>query len=86
VHRAVIETQKAAQNLLKKRRATTTSHHAVGSRHRDDVLRWNEALCSLFSSVLVLMIFKVQQAVHKITFYKGRVNTGPHGPFNYLGF
>jgi hypothetical protein len=48
VHRAVIETQKAAQNQLKKRLATTTTHHAVGSRHRDDVARWNEALCSLF--------------------------------------
>jgi hypothetical protein len=47
----VIGTQKAAQNRLKKRRATTTTHHAVGSRHRDDVARWNEALCSLFSSV-----------------------------------
>ena len=50
-HRAVIETKKAAQNRLKKRRATTTTQHAVGSRHRDDVARWNEALCSLFSSV-----------------------------------
>jgi hypothetical protein len=46
VHRAVIETQNAAQNRLKKRRATTTTHHAVGSRHRGDVARWNEALCS----------------------------------------
>jgi hypothetical protein len=51
VHRAVIETQKAAQNRLKKRLATTTTHHAVGSRYRDDVVRWNEAFCSLFSSV-----------------------------------
>jgi hypothetical protein len=51
VHRAVIETQKAAQNRLKKRRATLTIYHAVGSRHRDDVVRWNEAFCSLFSSV-----------------------------------
>jgi hypothetical protein len=51
VHRAVIETQKAAQNRLKKRLATTTTHHAVGIRHRDDVARWNEAFCSLFSSV-----------------------------------
>ena len=68
VHRAVIETQKAAQNRLKKRRATTTTHHAVGSRHRDDVARWNEAFCSLFSSVF----FKVQQAVHKTTFYSGQ--------------
>jgi hypothetical protein len=47
----VIETQKAAKNRLNKRRATTTTHHAVGSGHRDDVARWNEALCSLFSSV-----------------------------------
>jgi hypothetical protein len=31
-HRAVIGTQKAAQNRLKKRQATTTTHHAVGSR------------------------------------------------------
>jgi hypothetical protein len=51
VHRAVIQTQKAAQNRLKKRRGTTTTHHAIGSRHRDDVARWNEAFCSLFSSV-----------------------------------
>jgi hypothetical protein len=50
-HRAVIETQKAAQNWLKKRRATTATHLAVGSRHRDDVVRWNEEFCSLFSSV-----------------------------------
>jgi hypothetical protein len=50
-HRAVIETQKAAQNRLEKRRATTTTHHAVGSRHRYDAFRWNEAFCSLFSSV-----------------------------------
>jgi hypothetical protein len=48
----MIQTQKAAQNRLKKRRATTTTHHAAGSRHRDDVVRWNEAFCSLFSSVL----------------------------------
>ena len=47
-HRAVIETQKAVQNRLKKRRATTKTHHAAGSRHRDDVVRWNEAFCSLF--------------------------------------
>ena len=67
VHRAVIETQKAAQNRLKKRLATTATHHAVGSRHRDDVVRWNEAFCSLFSSVF----FKVQQTVHKTTFYSG---------------
>jgi hypothetical protein len=59
VHRAVFETQKADQNRLKKRRATTTTHHAVGSRHRGDVARWNEALYSLFSSVF----FKVQQTV-----------------------
>ena len=65
VHRAVIETKKAAQNRLKKRLATTATHHAVGSRHRDDVVRWNEAFCSLFSSVF----FKVQQTVHKTTFY-----------------
>jgi hypothetical protein len=31
VHRAVIKTQKADQNRLKKRRATTTTHHAAGS-------------------------------------------------------
>jgi uncharacterized membrane protein len=67
VHRAVIKTQKAAQNRLKKRRATTTTHHAVGSRHRDDVARWNGAFCSLFSSVF----FNVQQTVHKTTFYSG---------------
>jgi hypothetical protein len=48
VHRAVIETQKAAKNRLKKRRATTTTHHAVGSRHRGDVARWNGAFCSYF--------------------------------------
>ena len=54
VHRAVLETQKAAKNRLKKRRATTTTHHAVGSRHRDEVVRWNEAFCSLFSSVFCL--------------------------------
>jgi hypothetical protein len=63
----VIETQKAAQNRLKKRRTTTTTQHAVGSRHRGDVVRWNEAFCSLFSSVF----FKVQQTVHKTTFYSG---------------
>jgi len=63
----VIETQKAAQHWLKKKRATTTTHHAVGSRHRDDIVRWNEALCSLFTSVF----FKVQKAVHKTTFYSG---------------
>jgi hypothetical protein len=54
VHRAVIETQKAAQNRLKKRLATTTTHtthHAVGSRHRGDIARWNEEFYSLFSSV-----------------------------------
>jgi hypothetical protein len=62
----VIETQKAAQNWLKKRRATTTTHHAVGNRHRDDVARCNEAFFSLFSSVLFL---KIQQTVHKRTFY-----------------
>jgi hypothetical protein len=50
-HCAVIETQKAAKTRLKKRRATTTTQHAVGSRHHGDVARWNEALCSLFSSV-----------------------------------
>jgi hypothetical protein len=50
-HRAVIETKKAAKNRLKKRRATTTTHRTVGSRHRDDVVRWNEAFYSLFSSV-----------------------------------
>jgi hypothetical protein len=66
VHRAVIETQKAAQNRLKKRLATTTTHYAVGSRHRDDVVRWNEAFCSLFSSVF----FKVQQTAHKTTFFQ----------------
>ena len=46
-HRAVIETKKAAQNRLKKRRATTSTHHAAGSRHRDDVARWNEEFCSV---------------------------------------
>ena len=59
-HRAVIETLKTARNRLKKRRATTTTHHAVGSRHRDNVARWNEAFFSLFSSVF----FKVHQTVH----------------------
>jgi hypothetical protein len=51
VHRAVIGTQKVAQNRLKKRLAMTTTHHAVGILHRDDVARWNEAFCLLFSSV-----------------------------------
>jgi hypothetical protein len=50
-HPAVIETKKTAKNQLKKRRATTTTHHAVGSRHRDDVVRWHEAFCSLSFSV-----------------------------------
>jgi hypothetical protein len=66
VHRAVIA-QKVAQNRLKKRRATTTIHHAVGSRHRDDVARWNETVCSLFCSVF----FKVKKTVHETTFYSG---------------
>jgi hypothetical protein len=61
VHRAVIGTQKAAQNRIKNGLATTTTHHAVGICHRGDVARWNEAFCSLFSSVF----FKVQQTVHK---------------------
>jgi 23S rRNA maturation-related 3'-5' exoribonuclease YhaM len=39
LHRAVIETLKAAQNRLKKRRATTATHHAAGSRYLDDVVR-----------------------------------------------
>jgi hypothetical protein len=68
VHRAVIATQKAAQNRFKKRLGTTTTHHAVGSRHRDDAAQWNEALCSLFSSVF----FKVQQTVQTTTFYLGQ--------------
>ena len=39
VHRAVIDTQKAAQNRLKKGLATTATHHAVGRHPRDDVVR-----------------------------------------------
>jgi hypothetical protein len=61
VHRAVIGTQKADQNRLKKKRATTTTHHAVGSRHCD----------FLFFSLLFSVFFKVQQTVHKATFYSG---------------
>jgi hypothetical protein len=55
---------KAAQNRLKKRRATTTTHHAVGSRNRGAVARWNEALYSLFSSVF----FKVKKQCIKQRF------------------
>jgi hypothetical protein len=62
-HRAVIETQKRLK-IGSKKRATTATHHAVGSRHRDDVARWNKAFCSL-------LFFKVQQTVHTKMFYSG---------------
>jgi hypothetical protein len=60
VHRAVIGTQKAAQNLLKRgerrRQLTTLSAAAIVTTSPDGTKRF----FSLFSSVF----FKVQQTVH----------------------